>query len=76
MDRLKVSYGPKFVYLVCFTCPNCDSLLISREHGNSEGKTEHELRDRNYPVHCGKCDFKGILVGSEIIHFVELEWER
>lgn len=75
MQKLRVSHEPQFVYLVCFTCPQCKGLLIYYEHGDSE-RTEAELKERNYPVACGKCNFKGILVGSEIIHFVELELER
>jgi predicted RNA-binding Zn-ribbon protein involved in translation (DUF1610 family) len=75
MDRMRVSEGPRFIYLLVFVCPECGGILISPDRGDAE-KTEQELRSHNYPVACNKCRFKGVLVGSEIKHFVELEWIR
>ena len=74
MDHVTVNYGPKFVYLLFFDCPNCHKLITFHEYGNSE-KTEDQLRAGAYPATC-KCGFDGGLYGSVMNHSVELEWER
>jgi hypothetical protein len=72
MQNIKLRYGPRFIYLLFFNCPDCQALITYHEHGDSE-KTEAELRAKAYPASC-KCGFNGGLYGSAILHSVELEW--
>jgi hypothetical protein len=72
MQKIKLRYGPRFIYLLSFTCPDCQALITYHEYGDSR-KTEAELKARAYPATC-KCGFKGGLYGSVILHSVELEW--
>lgn len=75
MDHFKIGYGPKFIYLLFFDCPGCKALITFHDYADSQ-RTDAELRAKAYPAACAKCNFKGGLYGSAIIHCVELEWER
>ena len=75
MDHVKISYGPKFIYLLLFNCPECNHLITFHDYADAE-QTDEELKAKAYPAACGNCGFKGGLYGSGIIHSVELEWER
>ena len=72
MEKIQMRYGPNYVYILCFTCPDCQKLLVRHSY-HASPQTEAELRPHMYRVEHA-CGFNGALAGSEIIHFVELDF--
>ena len=70
MDHVRIDYGSGFVYTLVFECPDCKASIILQDYTDSQ-RTEAELRAKAYPAKCAKCNFKGELQGSAIIHSVE-----
>jgi len=73
MQRFRVPAEPKFVYLVIFLCPECQTPITSGEFGEL-ARTEADLKTKTgaYAVSCD-CGFEGALHGSAIFGAVELE---
>ena len=73
MENIVVSSGSgSFVYLVFFNCPNCKKLLSTRGTENHH-HSDAEMRAKNFRAR-HECGFDGVLVGTEMLHLVELDF--
>jgi len=72
MDHFQIGWGSGFVYTLFFECPDCKAMIAFHDYTDSQ-RTETQLRAKAYPAACSKCNFKGVLHGSAIIHSVEFE---
>jgi hypothetical protein len=73
MENIVVSSGSgPFVYLVFFNCPKCRKLLSTRGTENQH-HSDAEMRAKNFKAR-HECGFDGVLVGTEMLHLVELDF--